>query len=202
MTSRRVWTAVAVLCVFAQVVAGFLLGDSRFKWLGIIALVVALPFPIVVLAMRVRGRVALVAFFVGLGVLMASGTTANPLWLSLFGETAECEILAQREERTSKYGKETHYDLRCGDRRRDSVVLSSHETKVGDVGDRTTVVFDRYDVVAAGRPGELKKTGLWLLPSALLAALAFVAYAATRPVEPDPPRRSAKRRRPEEQPFL
>lgn len=202
MRSRRVSTAVAVLCVPVQVVTGFSVGDRSVMWAQIVAVVASLVFAFAVMAMRVRGLVVLGAFVVAFGGLMASGMTAKPLWLSLFGETAECEILAKREERTSKYGRETHYDLRCGDRRRDSVVLSSNETEVGDVGDRTTVVFDRYDVVAAGRPGELTKTGLWLLPLTFLAELGLVAYAATRPVEPDPPRRAAKRRRPEEQQFL
>jgi hypothetical protein len=58
----------------------------------------------------------------------------------------------------------------------------------------TTVVFDRYDLVGAGRPEKLTTTGYWLLPLSLLVALGFVGYASTLPVEPDRPRRSAKQR--------
>jgi hypothetical protein len=205
MTSRRVWTAVAILCVFATIIGGFLLGDSSYKWVGFVGVLAGIGLPFAVMAMKVRGWVMLAAFFVGLGLLLATRVAAKPAWLSLFGEAFECEILAEQMVRTSKHGKEWHYTLQCGDRRYDSVALNSIETSVGDVGDRTTVVFDRYGLVAAGRPENLSTTGYWLLPLSLLVALGFVGYAATLPIEPRQPRRSAKQRseaKPVDQEFL
>jgi hypothetical protein len=206
MTSRRVWTAVAILCVFATIIGGFLLGDSRFEWLGVVGVFAGLGLPFSIMMMKVRGWVMLAAFVLGIGLVMASVGTARPAWLSLFGAASECEILARRLERPSaKKAEEWYYTLQCGDRRLDSVVLTEKETDVGDVGDRTTLVFDRYGVVAAGRPENLTTTGYWLLPLSLLVALGFVGYAATRPIEPRQPRRSAKQRaeaKPVDQEFL
>jgi hypothetical protein len=192
MTSRRVWTVVAVLSVFAEVVAATFLGAGNSKVPTIIMVIAGFLFPFAVMGMRVRGQVSLAGFAVAFCLLMGSGATASAAWLSLFGEASECTIHAKHMERTSKTGTQWHYALQCGDRRYDSVVLSSRETSVGDPGDRTTVIFDRHELVAPARPENMTSVGLWLVPLLVLAALGLVGYASTLPIEPRQPRRSAK----------
>ncbi|MBB5805842.1 hypothetical protein F4560_005610 [Saccharothrix ecbatanensis] len=193
MKSRRVGTVLAILFVFGAIAGSFLGSNSRFEWASIAGLLMGVAFPFAVMMMRVRGRIILAAFVLEIGLLLGAGATAWPAWLSSFGEASECEILATRLERPSaKKAERWHYTLQCGDRRLDSVTLTEKETDVGDVGDRTTLVFDRYDLVAFGRPENLSTTGYWLLPLLLLVALGFVGYAATSPIVPFQPRRSAK----------
>ncbi|MFD0202085.1 MULTISPECIES: hypothetical protein [Saccharothrix] len=153
--------------------------------------------------MKVPGRVIAAALGIALSLLMACGT-AHPAWMSVFGEQVECTVLGSHMERTSKYGKEWHYSLQCGDRRHDSVVLTSNETYVGDPGDRTVVVFDRHELVAPLRPENMTSVGLWLLPLLLVGALGIIAWAATGPVRIDPPRRPRGKPEPEpvDQEFL
>lgn len=123
------------------------------------------------------------AVLVALAVLCVIAQVAGGLfavgnenrWIGFLGV-----VLAEREVEVSKYGSETWYSLRCGDRRHDDVVLSSLRGPVGDVGDRTAVVFDRLGLQSPARPDEVGTAKAWLLPPALPAALGFVAFATTR----------------------
>lgn len=200
MTGRRRGAAtVAAVCVFTLPVAAIFMGNSAFRMAEITLLVAAISFFFAIIFVGVRARVIVAGLAVMVGLVMASAATAWQTWLSIAGEAVECQILAEREERRSRYGTVLLYSLQCGDQRLDSVQLSVNESAVGDPGDRTTVVLDRYDLAAPGRPENLTRTGLWLLPLSVLLALGFVVYAATRPVEPDSPRRP--RGKPEPKPV-
>ncbi len=192
MKRKAVLVALAVLCVIAQVAGGLFAVGNENRWIGFLGMVLGLPvFAFLISALYRKPWVFFVAFFLGGGIMVVSLATARPLWLSAFGETSECVVLAEREVEVSKYGSETWYSLRCGDQRHDDVVLSSLRGPVGDVGDRTTVVFDRLGLQSPARPDEVGTAKAWLLPPALLAALGFVAFAATRRLEPEPHRGSA-----------
>lgn len=187
----------AVLCVLAQVVGTpFVIGNSN-NWVGVVGVVVGfLGFLLTIIMMRPKGWVLLGAFVVSLGVMISALVVGRPLYLAVFGETAECEVLKVEEVETSKYDSEMWYSLQCGDRRHDEVYLDTYNHPVGEVGDRIPVVFDRFGLLSPARPDDARTTYAWALPLVLLAALGFVAFAATRPVEPDPPRRSKSKPKP------
>ncbi|WP_211269019.1 hypothetical protein [Saccharothrix syringae] len=140
--------------------------------------------------MRTKGWVVLVGFVISVGMAIVVGAVGRPVYLAVFGQVSECEVLRAEEVDTSKYDTQMWYSLQCGDRRYDDVYLDDHNHPRNKVGDRVSVVFDRFGLLSPDHAAEAKTTYAWGLPLALLAALGFVAFAATRPLEPVPPRRS------------
>ncbi|MFD7654421.1 hypothetical protein ACFV4N_10635 [Actinosynnema sp. NPDC059797] len=181
MRGRGVWVAVAVLCLTAQFATGlFAMGNTN-KAVGFVTLFAGFAgFLLAILQMRVKGPLILAGLVVFFGAVVASATTSHALYLAVFGRTAECEVLRVYEVDTSRTSSEPWYSLQCGDRRLDDVELDTYNHPLDQEGDRIPVVLDRNDLVSPARPGDVGTAGVWLLPLALVAALGFVAFAATR----------------------
>ncbi|GAA1302912.1 hypothetical protein GCM10009634_62430 [Saccharothrix xinjiangensis] len=183
---------VAVLCLVAQFATGlFVMGNTN-RVVGFVTLSLGfLGFLLAIFQMRIKGWLVLVGLVVFFGTMVASGLASHPLYLAVFGQTTECEVLRVHEVDTSRTNSEFRYSLRCGDRHHDDVKLDTYKHPLGEAGDRIPVVFDRHELVSPAWPDQVGVGKAWLLPLALVVALGFVAFAATRPLEPEPPRRGS-----------
>ncbi|GAA3844204.1 hypothetical protein GCM10022243_08250 [Saccharothrix violaceirubra] len=177
MSRRAVYLVVSVVCVFVMLGSGLFVNGSK-AVVGV-AIVLGIVYIFVQGTLRKKAWVLAGGLVVVVGVMYASVMFAMPLWLSFTGRTVDCEVVSKQEVRTSKYGRETRSELRCGDR---DLTFTPYREPVGAaVGGRTSVVVDSAGLVSAVRPGEVHRLGLIGLPATAVLAIGFTLVVGRRP---------------------
>lgn len=180
--NRGLNAGLAVAALLCLLPGGFLLGAASLRWLGI-ALVVVGFFTLLLTVMTLWKGVS--AFFgavaVAVVVIGTSVVQGHPLWLSAFGETrTDCRVLDSRHVRSSSSASYTVHTVQCGDLRIEYEPYQTASEHIGDVGEETSLVFDRTGLMNPVRPSDVSGASWWPVPAGLLLGSLFVAFAATR----------------------
>ncbi|MFD1148439.1 hypothetical protein [Saccharothrix hoggarensis] len=181
MTKKLAVTSCVAGLVFV-LAGGFLFAAERVSWLGMALFALGMAG---LLAGAMWLWRSVLSFFATIAVLTAVLISAvvqgPPLWLSAFGETrTDCVVLDERVVKGTRSASYTLHTVQCGDRRIEYRPYQTASEHIGDVGERTSLVFDRTGLLNALRPSDLTTTGLWALPAALAFGLLYTWFAATR----------------------
>lgn len=107
---------------------------------------------------------------------------AQPLWMAVFGEArTDCQVVDQQVVRGDRAATHELATVRCGDRHAEYKPYQTASEYIGDVGERTSLVFGRTGLMDPVRPSGVTTTGASALPGVALLELLSIAFCATRP---------------------
>lgn len=180
MTKHRA-VAWSVAGLFSTMLGVFLVNSAQLFWVGAVLLGLGVA-GLLIGALWLWGSV--LSFFATIAVLtVVLGTTAlhgPPLWLSAFGESrTDCQVLDAKLVKSTKSPSRTIYTVQCGDRRIEYEPYQTVSEYIGDVGERTSLVFDRTGLMDPLRPSDLTDTARWAVPGAALFGLLYIWVLAT-----------------------
>ncbi|MFD0202083.1 MULTISPECIES: hypothetical protein [Saccharothrix] len=179
MTKKRA-VALSIAGLFSAMFAGFLFNSAGLFWLGVVLFVLGMAGLLIGAMWLWRSVLAFFATIAVLTVLLVTTSANGPrLWFSAFGELrTDCQVLDATVVTRTKSSSYTVYTVQCGDRRIDYEPYRGSEY-IGDVGERTSLMFDRTGLMKPLRSSGITGADRWAVPGAVLLGLLYIWLAAT-----------------------
>ncbi|GGP69580.1 hypothetical protein [Saccharothrix coeruleofusca] len=188
---KKPWrVTVAVVGLFAGMASPLLKAAGSADWLAMVTLGMALVALFLGVLKLWSSPVACLGWLLmTIASIGVSAVFTQPLWMSVFGEVrTDCQVIDEWEVERDRAPSYDVSKVRCGDRVVSYKPYQSASEYIGDVGERTSLVFDRTGLINPVRPSDLTTTGAWALPGVALLGLLFIAFCATWPAEPGKPK--------------